>query len=189
MKFLTKNPNSDIHTEGLTYLRNANNTALRNRLLSEQKNFCAYTEKYVQDLDSVEVEHFNASLKYNDNYFNYYAVLRRPNLYKKDEAFRNHPFFNTLFFQDEAQFQNRIQYKDGIYYETDENDTEARDFIEFLGFNHPSLTNQRLKHLNRLKSIFQYFDDAERRVYLTTHKEELSFITALEAEFNLDFSL
>ena len=50
MKFLTKNPNSGIHTEGLVYLKNANNTALRNRLLSEQKNFCAYTEKYVQDL-------------------------------------------------------------------------------------------------------------------------------------------
>lgn len=189
MKFLTKNINSDIHTEGLTYLKNADNSTLRNRLLSEQKNFCAYTEKYVQDLDSVEVEHLNASLKYEDDYFNYYAVLRSPNLYKKDEKFKEHDFFKSLFFQNASQFQSRIQYKNGIYYETNENDFEARDLIEFLGFNHPSLSKQRTNHLSRLKSIFKGFNDVEKQTYFKFHREELSFITALEVEFiDLNFS-
>ena len=55
------------------------------KLLLEQSNFCAYTEKYITGLDSVEVEHFNASIKYNDDYFNYYAVIRSANSGKRLE--------------------------------------------------------------------------------------------------------
>jgi hypothetical protein len=190
MKFLTKNLQSPIHTEGLTYQKNRgeNNAVLRDRLIKEQKYFCAYTEKYIQDLDSVEVEHFDSSKKYQDDYFNYYAVLRKPNLYKKDEKFENHAFFQTLFFHDKTAFDERIKYQDGIYYEVDEADLEARDLIDFLGFNHPSLSNARTKHLNRLNNIFKNFDDDEKLQYFDKHKEELSFITALEIELGLDFS-
>lgn len=188
MKFLTKNRDSDIFTEGYEYRKNVDNSALRNKLLLEQKNFCAYTEKYVQELDSVEVEHFNSSKKYADDYFNYYAVLRKPNLYKKDEAFKNHAFFESLFFQNKEEFSQRVQYCDGIYYEVDENDTEARDLIDFLGFNHASLASHRTKHVHRLKNIFKTFSKAEISAYFSNHREELSFITALEIEFDLDFS-
>ena len=54
-------------------------------MISEQKNFCAYTEKYLKPLDSPEVEHFNSKIKYQDDYYNYYAVLRAANLYKQDD--------------------------------------------------------------------------------------------------------
>jgi hypothetical protein len=190
MKFLTKNLNSPIYTEGLTYRENSNNnnTLLREKLLLEQKNFCAYTEKYVQGLDSVEVEHFNASRKYNDDYFNYYAVLRKPNLYKQDEKFKNHSFFDNLFFQNKDEFDRRIKYQDGYYYEVDENDTEASDLIEFLGFNHPSLSEHRSKHLKRLKSVLNSFSTEQKLTYFKDHKQELSFITAIESEFGLDFT-
>lgn len=190
MKFLTKNPQSPINTEGLTYQENKgkNNAILRDRLVKEQKSFCAYTEKYIQDLDSVEVEHFDSSKKYQDDYFNYYAVLRKPNLYKKDEKYINHTFFQTLFFHDKTEFERRIQFKEGIYYEVEETDVEARDLIDFLGFNHPSLAHARDNHLNRLKSIFKYLSEYEKLEYFDKHKEELSFITVLEVELGLDFS-
>jgi hypothetical protein len=190
MKFLTKNLQSPIHTEGLTYQKNRseNNAVLRDRLIKEQKNFCAYTEKYIQGLDSVEVEHFDSSKKYQDDYFNYYAVLRKPNLYKRDEKFKNHTFFQTLFFHDKTAFDERIKYQNGIYCEVDEADEEARDLIDFLGFNHPELSKDRSNHLNRLKSIFPYLSDEQKLKHFEDHKEELSFITALEIEFGLDFS-
>ena len=190
MKFLTKNPQSPILTDGLTYQENKakNNAILRDRLVKEQKHFCAYTERYIKGLDSPEVEHFDSSKKYRDDYFNYFAVLRKPNLYKKDEQYKNHTFFQTLFFHDKTAFERRIQYKDGIYYEVEETDVEARDFIDFLGFNNDLLFKERSNHLNRLKSIFRYFNDDEKLAFFNTHKEELSFITALEIELGLDFS-
>jgi hypothetical protein len=190
MKFLTKNPQSPILTDGLIYQENKgkNNAILRYRLVKEQKNFCAYTERYIKGLDSPEVEHFDSSKKYGDDYFNYYAVLRKPNLYKKDEQYKNNTFFQTLFFHDKTEFERRIQYKEGIYYEVEETDVEARDFIDFLGFNNDLLFKERSNHLNRLKNIFRHFNDAEKLAFFNTHKEELSFITALEVELGLDFS-
>ena len=81
MKFLSKTKDSNILKRNLKYKKNdtQNNRILKEALLQEQKNFCAYTEKYIQQLDACEVEHFNSSLKYKDDYYNYYAVLRRAN--------------------------------------------------------------------------------------------------------------
>jgi len=192
MKFLTKRSDSPILQENLTYRekRDANNRRLRDMLLAEQKNFCAYTEKYVEELDSVEVEHFNSAKKYNDDYYNYYAVIRKPNLYKKDEAYANATFFDTLFFQDAAQFNARIRYVDGVYEEIDEKDTEARDLIDFLGFNHPSLTKQRNRYVTRLKNRFEEasYADEQKLNHFRQHPEDLSFITALEYILKLDLA-
>lgn len=48
MKFLKKYKNSLILKNNLIYNRNAqNNAKIKSLLLVEQKNFCAYTEKYI----------------------------------------------------------------------------------------------------------------------------------------------
>lgn len=199
MQFLGKNPESSILTEQLTYTNNAaNNQRLRALLLEEQRGFCAYTEKYAEELDSVEVEHFDSSLKYNDDYYNYYAVLRRANSYKKDELYQrlkteNNPraaFFDSRFFQNSEAFRRRISYnkEQNIYLESDETDEEAAGLIDFLGFNDPSLYENRRKHLNRLNDIFQYFSRDERLTYLQNHLQECSFITAIEAKFDISLS-
>ena len=76
MKFLSKNADSKILKEGLVYRAKGSNTVLRNLLIEEQKNYCAYTEKFLQPLEQVDVEHFNSAKKGTpeDNYYNYYAV-------------------------------------------------------------------------------------------------------------------
>jgi hypothetical protein len=191
MKFLSKRADSAILTQKITYKRNAgeNNKKLRELLLKEQSNFCAYTEKFIDPLDSSEVEHFNSSLKYKDNYYNYYAVIRNANLYKQDEKYANSTFFQTLFFQNQATLKTRIGFSNNIYYEINEGDIEARDFIDFLGFNHPTLSEQRSKHIKRLKETFQEasysHDDIEK--YFIKYKDQLSFSTALETEFQIEF--
>ncbi len=197
MKFFVKTNDSKILTEGLTYQKNnaENNRRLRDVLIEEQSNFCAYTEQYFKNLDSVEVEHFNSTKKYNDDYFNYYAALRKPNQYKKDieyklKAENNESFFGSLFFQDNEELNRRIVYVDGTYEEKDLKDLEAYGFIDFIGLNNDLLFNDRQNHLNRLKNIFNAanFNKEDILNYFRKHNEELSFVTALEAELEIDLS-
>ena len=194
MKFLTKSNDSAILKNNLTYKKSQTdkNRELKEELLKEQHNFCAYTEKYIQPLDATEVEHFNSSLKYNDDYFNYYAVLRKANQYKieKDNKYKDASFFKSLFFQDEKEFNKRIVYEDGFYSEIDENDREAKDLIDFLGFNHELLSNERSRCIRRLKNTFENagYNNDEIKEYFSAHIEDLSFITAVEIEFSIDLS-
>ena len=192
MKFLSKRSDSPILLQNLTYQENrpANNKDLKEKLLKEQHDFCAYTEKYIEELDSVEVEHFNSVLKYRDDYYNYYAVIRVPNLYKKDEAYKGAEFFQTLFFQNINQFNIRIRYIDGVYEEINEGDTEAHDLIDFLGFNHPTLDTHRTRHIRRLKNLFQAANSSleEQLNHFRQNRQELSFITAIEHELELDLT-
>jgi hypothetical protein len=192
MKFLSKNKNSEILSKNLKYKENAsvNNSNLREKLFAEQKNFCAYTEKYLEELDTPEVEHFNSQKKYNDDYYNYYIAIRKANLYKKDEKYKNSAFFSSLFFQDEKEFNKRINFADGIYSETNENDIEAKELIDFLGFNNSELFSQRKRHSERLKNTFkiaQYNND-DILEYFKNNKQELSFITVLESELQMNLS-
>lgn len=194
MKFLGKNPDSKILQEELTYKRGqtVNNKRIKELLLEEQKNFCAYTEKYLQGLDSSEVEHFDSSVKYSDDYYNYYAVTRAANQYKKDEDYIGSSFFKTLFFHDAEGLSSRIKYikEEGVYEEVDESDQEAIDFIDFLGFNHPVLFEQRRRHIKRLKRNFKDagYDDNDCLQYFRDYNEDLNFITAIESELRLDLS-
>lgn len=186
MKFLSKRADSQILLQKLIYKKNTDNSELRKFLLKEQKNFCAYTEKYVEGLDSVEIEHFNSSLKHKDNYYNYYAVVRWANQIKKDEKYKNAPFFDTLFFQNE--FAARIKFipTDLVYEEINPDDIEAIDFIDFIGLNENDLFKDRKSHINPLKDFF--IPEFDIIGYFRKHKQELKFITAIEVEFNIDLS-
>jgi hypothetical protein len=192
MKFLSKNPDSNILLQDLKYSKNAeNNKKLLELLKLEQNNFCAYTEKYLKGLDNVHVEHFDSSLKNtsSDGYYNYYAVLAVANLYKKDEKYKNAFFFESLFFQNKEQLDLRIRYtKDGLYEEIDFEDKEAIDFIDFLGLNDNRLFNDRVAQIKRLKDIFEKAKYSKNEIldYFKRHKDELSFVTAIEVELEID---
>jgi hypothetical protein len=150
MKFLRKFENSQIKESGLVYQKNNadNNRRLLKLLLLEQKNYCAYTEKYINPLDSSEVEHFDSKIKYQDDYYNYYAVLRSANLFKKDEKYRDAIFFHTRFFQNSEALNTRIKYGDGVFYIVTISDNEAAEFIDFIGLNHPRLYQERSNYKN-----------------------------------------
>jgi hypothetical protein len=192
MKFLSKNKASDVLKLNLTYKESdaEGNLELLEYLKEEQRNFCAYTESYFKNLDNVHVEHFNSALKYNDDYYNYYAVLAAANNYKKDEEYVNADFFKSLFFQDNNTLDKRISYKDGVYLENDENDMEASSFIDFIGLNHPKVESDRAKHIARLQDTFnqaKYDSDAILN-YFDKYPYELCFITAIEYHLKIDLS-
>jgi hypothetical protein len=189
MKFLTKNPNSEILVEGLVYTA-SRNTRLRTKLLDEQKNFCAYTEKFITKIDSVEVEHFNPSIKYKDDYYNYYTTLRYANERKigMEKKFDGFEFFKNRFFQSKEEFSKRITYRDFDYVPVNENDIDAKGLIDFLGFNDDYLYSERIKHIQRLKFSLGTFTKDEILLYFRKFREQLSYVTAIEDAFEIDLS-
>lgn len=199
MKFLSKNSESVVLKTGLVYKtgNSANNRKLLKMLLAEQKSFCAYTEQYIlQDDDgdypeSLDVEHFDSSKKDTelDNYYNYYAVSHKTNIRKLDERNKDAKFHKSLFFQNREELERRIQYipTDNLYFEADENDTEAREFINFIQIDSPYIANRRKKHLQRLQSIYNAYSNKEQFInFLLKHKKDLDFITAIEITFEVD---
>ena len=190
MKFLSKYQDSEILEEDLKYLSTSDNTRLRIKLLAEQRNFCAYTEKYITKIDSIEIEHFNPSKKNNDDYYNYYSTLRYANENKisKYALYQHSVFFQDLFFQDLNNFQARITYDDFSYNALDEADQDAKDLINYLGFNDDYLFDERMKHIERLKFTLQTFTAEQKVEYFAKHKNDLSYITAIEYEFNINLS-
>ena len=190
MKFLTKHTDSEILTEDLKYRSGTDNSMLRLKLLQEQKNFCAYTEKYIAKIDSTEVEHFNPSIKDNDDYYNYYTTLRYANEQKisKYELYKDSDFFQSLFFQDKTAFDDRVYYDDFEYQLTNKDDKEADDFVRYLGLNDDYLYDERMNHINRLKSTIGDFTDEQKLTYFEKYKNDLSFPTAIENAFQIDLS-
>lgn len=192
MQFLSKNKGSDILKASLVYKPKGDNTVLRDKLIAEQFNYCAYTEKYLQPLEQVDVEHFDSSKKNtaDDNYYNYYAVITTANKYKKDEEYAGSSFFNNKFYQDKATLNSRIGFANNIFFEINEDDTEARDFIDFLGLNHPKLSQERKSHVKRMADHFANanFDIEKIKGYFKEYPSELSFVTALNSEFKHDFT-
>jgi hypothetical protein len=194
MRFLVKNNESEILKKDLKYLKNRakNNKELLEELIKEQKNYCAYTEEFLTGHHSSEVEHLNSYKKHNDNYFNYYAVLRKANLRKKDEKYKDAGFWNDLFFQKSGEFENRIAYVTGefIFEEIDEEDVNAKEFIDFLCLNDPEFVSDRKKYIARQRETFEAagFSLEQQIEYFKKHKEGLSFLTVTESELGLDLS-
>lgn len=196
MKFLTKDKNSEILRQNLVYKKGGNRSLLK-LLLAEQKNFCAYTEQYILPdddndfLESVDLEHFNAALKFTaqDNYYNYYAVLHRINIKKLDEKYANASFHQSLFFHNRKKLDSRIEYdlSNNLYFEKQENDEEARDFIEFIQIDSPIVYKRRAAHLRKLEDIRNTYSDNQGFInYLLSHPQDLNFITAIEKKFDIE---
>jgi uncharacterized protein (TIGR02646 family) len=191
MKFLKKNSESEILAENLRYEkgRSDKNRRIRELLLEEQACYCAYTEKKIGRLDSVEVEHFDPDKKFSDDYYNYYAVIRSANQKKmsveRKTKFANAAFFNSLFFQTSDGFAKRVAYisEEHIYEERSLEDVDAAMLIEYLSLNDPALVAERLNHVERLKELFENPESLFR--YLSDHPEESSFPTAIEATFDV----
>lgn len=196
MKFLFKSTESKVLKDGLVYKkgRTIQNADLRERLLKEQKGFCAYTEEHLlENTLSPEVEHFNPKLKNNDNYYNYYVVSRFANQRKmkidREGKYTNEYFFTSLFFQNKQEFDSRIEYVNGIYKPKDQTDNEALSFINYMGFNEEIVLKKRQRTIRRLKNTIGQFSTEEKIEFLQSEEKDiLSFPTAIEHEFNIDLS-
>ena len=185
MRYLTKKNDSTLITEGLSYDTQSQRLRIKELLISEQLGFCAYSERYLRKTDAVDIEHFDGRIKAtsDDSYFNWYAVLRWMNSHKpKKLDARFIPFLSPSA----SDLQERIRYEGGIFV-CNKEDIEAENLIKYLGFNNPKLVADREKHVTRITFLKTQLEEGFEG-YLATHKEELSFISALEIELNLNLS-
>ena len=155
-------------------------------MIDEQFGFCAYSERFIKQTDSVHIEHFYPKKEYpnkEDDYMNWYAVLAWMNEHKPKKI---KPFLPILE-PNSNNISDRIEYFEGIFKLKKLDDTEAQNLISFLGLNKIEVRNDRIKHIQRVKKLkTMCSDNQEFLEMLFDDWDNLSFITALETEFKLD---
>lgn len=182
MQFLKKNPQSQINS--LRYSVVAEREELRKGLLREQYGFCAYSERFVQQSDSCNIEHFYPKTENpdrEDDYMNVYAAHSWMDAHKPKKIT---PFL-PIIEPHAADLHNRIHYEGGIYKCVNDGDKEAENLIEFLGFNKYEVSDDRRRHISRLRLLRTWKTELEFLTYLKDHRQELSYATALEKELGI----
>lgn len=153
----------------------------RGVLIHLQKGFCAYSERYLKPLDSVEVEHFDPSKKGTpeDGFKNWHAVIRWMNAHKYRLIDRFKPLPDL-----ESWKPDRVRYEHGLFV-CDDGDLETRNLIDFLSVNRQEVFEERSNHIARLRGIQHKFGDDVLIEILSESPEDLSFPTAIEAELGI----
>ncbi len=182
MRFLPKSPDDlEAHRD----LRYPGDRAQARRLLLEwQRGFCAYSERYLKPLDSVEVEHFDPRLKgtERDGIANWHAVIRWMNSHKARKIKDFEPLPNPSTWD-----PDRVVYRRGLFACRDESDEETRNLIEFLGVNKPEVYQERTNHVAMIRKLRDWCsgDDNQFEELLTESPENLAFPSALHHELGI----
>lgn len=185
MKRILKKPNSKIKLENLNYKVNGDNSKLAKILLSEQKNFCAYTEEYIGTNDARDIEHFNPNLKdtIEDNYENWFCVKHKPNMRKSTK------WFDEVLHPTIENFEERLIYNDGAFFPSDENDIETANLISLLDLNNEIFVKDRQKYIARRKEAIEDYKNTPTAYFEKKVKNEIwqiRYLRAIETEFGID---
>jgi hypothetical protein len=180
MRYLSKTESSRVLAEGWQYARATDRPHIREALLTEQSRFCAYSERFIETLDAVDIEHFDPRLKDTDKdgYWNWYAVLHWMNQHKPHSIEKFEPLPKPY----DLTLPKRLRYVGDIFMPCDEADVEASNLIEFLGWNKPEVVKDRRAHVDRVLDLKKKLDMPlnEFVSWLMTRPKDLSFVTALE---------
>jgi hypothetical protein len=177
MKRIVKTDNSQVVSDNIQYVPgNAiNNRKLKEILLQEQLNFCAYTEFRTDD-EEYDVEHFNPTIKNKDDYYNWYAVLHSVNNHKSEK------WVQPVLEPTSEDLEERIWYSNG-YYKFNADDLHAYNLVEeLIDLNNERWVKRRSEYINRMKLISNKFNLFE---YFQGHPSEVQFRRALETELNI----
>lgn len=182
MQFLKKNPESALTK--LRYSEVKERDELRKGLLREQYGFCAYSERFVKQSDSCNIEHFHPkgeNPEKEDDYLNLYAALSWMDEHKPKKIAPYLPILEPH----SDELHDRIVYEAGIFKCVNEGDKAAQNLIDFIGFNKYEVSEDRRRHLSRVKFVKSSLSDKDFETYLKSHKDALSFATALEKELGI----
>lgn len=153
----------------------------RDALIGLQKGFCAYSERHLKPLDSVEVEHFDPRKKNTpaDGFKNWHAVIRWMNAHKFRRIDRYEPLPDL-----ESWTPKRVRYEHGLFV-CDDGDIETQNLIEFLSVNRQEVFEERSNHIERLRGIQRRFGNEALMEILRESPADLSFPTAIVAELGI----
>lgn len=180
---MKKSEHSEVITNEWQYPKDA--ARVRQELLNEQKGFCAYSERYIKKTDAIDVEHFDPRLKHteSDSYWNWYTVLHWMNMRKPRKIEPFEPILKPY----SADLQQRIRYQDRQFLAVNSNDQEADNLIKYLIWNSPELTEERQKHIRRIKDVQKFCGEDQDAFFnhLLNDADNLSFFSALSVELDL----
>lgn len=188
MRKALKYPDSKIITDNLKYVSGRNNKKIREILLKEQKNFCAYTDEYIRiTTDQGDIEHFNPTLKGTpeDNYNNWFIVKSQWNKNKGDKWDKFQPILHPTA----DDFEERIAYIKGDYFAQSATDIEARNLINLLQLDNLILADNRKKYIKRRKDDMIAYNQGAIEFFTTLincSTCEISYIRAIKEEFKVD---
>ncbi len=189
MRRAIKINDSEIVTKNLKYPKSAK--AIREILEREQNGFCAYTEYRINAGFSVDVEHFNPTLKgtQNDGYENWYVVSHKFNN-EKSNKWTN---FQPILHPTAKDFSKRIIYdKDDALYICNPKDKEAQNLINLLDLNNERLINDRKKWINSLRDLFAESQATDFQYWIThpeSKRQLIQFPRAIETTFNIHLKI
>ena len=156
MIFLKKKNDSEVIALNLNCSTNSMRTKIRKIILQEQYGFCSYSERYIELTDSPELEHFDPRIKdtQQDNYFNWYVVIRWMNSHKPKKI---EPFLPMLL-PNSADLEKRIVYIGCCFSPANSEDKEAKKLIDFLGMNKYEISLHRTEHIARIKDLKKLYN-------------------------------
>lgn len=184
MKRIIKNPISEIISKNLIYKSNSDNSLLGKILLSEQKNFCAYTEEYIGINDANDIEHFNPNLKdeLTDSYGNWFKVKHKPNNKKRSK------WIEPILHLTDEFFEERVIYHEGLFLNKPE-DIAAKNLIELLNLNDEIFVKERNKYIERRKERISELNISPGKYFEDRIKKEIwqiRYLRAIQDEFKID---
>jgi len=189
MRKAVKYINSKIIEENLKYIseNSTNNKKIKEILLREQKNFCAYTDEYLSITDPGEIDHFNPKLKNTseDNYNNWFVVKQQWNKQKSNKWENYQPVLHPTA----DDFEERIIYIDGDYFAKSDLDVEAVNLIRLLRLDHLELADKRKRYIKRKREdMIAYEQDATTffQTLINCDSCEVSYLRAIKEEFGVD---
>lgn len=179
MNFLRKERPQIEENTGLRYPKDRAKAVAT--LVRLQQGFCAYSERYLKPLDSIDLEHFDPRLKNTtaDGFANWHAVIHWMNAHKARSIEKFEPLPDITGWD-----PHRVWYVDGEFV-CDEGDLEAQNLIDFLGVNRKEVFDERANHIARIRSMRQKVGDTMLFEILSESPEQLSFPTAIEAELGI----
>jgi uncharacterized protein (TIGR02646 family) len=191
MQYLIKNPNSEAFN--LKYSNLLDRLKIKEILLqTEQKGFCAYTERFVKNTDSVHIEHFFPKAEYPDkidDYHNWYVVMAWINENRPKKLTTQTGTLLPILMPYAKDFSKRITYENGEFVTVDKDDKEGDNLIKFLSLNHFMLYKDRNAHVANIRAIRSFCNDEKEFIeLLKSDKDNLSFATALKHELGIDVS-
>ena len=186
MRKQTKPTNS--LAKDIAYIKDGDNSNLRDILFKEQKGFCSYTETYLGRSDQKDIDHFNPSKEYTERntYLNLFLCKSQWNKEKSNKWLDFQPVLSPLH----DDFENRITYNKELklFEAKNDNDIEAKHLVKLLKLDDYDLSVERKKYIELCEELITYYESPTIYFQKITQKNttELKFIRSLEIEFNID---
>lgn len=189
--------NSKIITDTLQYncRKGGNNSVLGNILLKEQKNFCAYSEEFIDPIsDANDIEHFNPNLKCSDydSYSNWFKVKNKVNFRKrlKELEFKKKNIsFDDILQPSANDFEEKLVYIVGEYRFEESSDIKVKNLIDLLELNIPEKIEQRRNFIIRKRKEIDSFGVSPEDFFSILIGEDIkqvSYLRAIQEEFGID---